>query len=304
VVVVGGCSRDEAPPETVYRVAVRIADVPPEFRAQRSFLEQRRHVEWVDPASGRWRIESRGPVEPGSREIEDATFIFTGSACVDLVEYGPSIREGSRRFLGPCVEDSVAFEPLQRYVRAGREPPVRVETKRAGYEFLLAVEETITPAEAESRRLFEVPETHFLNLSRELQPGERPTLPIRAYWLGPRIGARRALTTVEHRLGGEMGYTAFYVPASAGDSSHAYPGLDEYPAGEVQVTSSPLTDPIARKERARLQGEHAAEIALANGERARLLPGFRVRTKTTLVSLSGPIPKKRIRALAVQLRPL
>jgi hypothetical protein len=105
VVVVAGCSRDETPPkDTVYKLAVRIEDVPPESRAKRSFLEQRRHVEWVDPASGRWRIESRGPLEPGSREIEDATFIFTGSACVDLVEYGPSIREGSRRFLGPCVE--------------------------------------------------------------------------------------------------------------------------------------------------------------------------------------------------------
>jgi hypothetical protein len=101
-----------------------------------------------------------------------------------------------------------------------------------------------------------------------------------------------------------MVYTAFYVPASAGDSSHAYPGLDEYPGGEVQVTSSPLSDPIARNELARLQGERAAKIALANGERATLFPGFKIRTKTTLVSLSGPIPKKRIRAIAMQLRPL
>ena len=304
VLLLAGCGSDEgASEDVVYKVSVTATRVPAEFQQAARQLEQ---TEWVAPASGNWRVEYRIPAEPGSSEVDTLTKVYTGEACLNDPSYDtPSVRIGSRRFLQACAEDAVTARQVARYLREGDEPPDRFRVKRGRFEFLAVVEGTISAAEAERRRLFEI-DADGGNLAREVGAGKRPSLPVDAYWFGPNLGDREALTAIEDRGEDQIVYVTFYVPP--GEASNAYPGQDEYSPNEVQVVCKPLDDPIARKELQRLRRKKPRTITLAGGEKARLFAGvggergsaFAVVTPTTLVIVVGRLSPQS----AEQLRPL
>jgi hypothetical protein len=282
------CGGDEpAAHDAVYKVGVTMKDTRPEDPEDVAKLKHTAWVEWIDAVSGRWRIEVRSPREPGSSKVDSKTAIYTGSACFEDASYSPpSLRIGSRGFLGACADDSIALEELGRHLVDGREPPERFRGERGRVEFLATIVETISRAEAEERGLFETPE-HVADIARELEAGEPATLPIKAYWFGPNLANREAAGAVENRLSGEVAYTTFYLP------------------DEVQVVCRPLDDPTATKTLARLRSRTGTKATLNNGERA---TAFREGgalwfvTATTLVSVTGS--RGDVRALAASLRPV
>jgi hypothetical protein len=339
LVVVTGCGGAEAgapPRDVVYKVRVEITRVPPEFAREfpPSYRRQSSRVEWI-AADGRWRVETRGPAEPGSNDIGEATTIYAGSACVKHSSYDdvPSVRIGSDEFLGPCTQASVAFGSLRRYFAAGSEPPDRIRVERAGFHFLVTVKGSLSSAEAARRRLFEVPGGAGVNLTRELQPGERPTLPVTAYWLGARLENTKAVRAVELRSwqakpglirpGEEIEhhahvlYTTFYLPRGDSTRGGGLPGSMPVP-GEIHVGNEPIASPSAQRTLDVLDGRslgvnyprvRRARITLRNGERATLyfsanrdFSGFTVATQATLVTVSGRLARDEIPRVAIRLR--
>ncbi|HEV3407797.1 MAG TPA: hypothetical protein VG079_03835, partial [Gaiellaceae bacterium] len=146
------------------------------------------------------RIQVRSPTEPGSSKVDSKTAIDTGSLCFEDNSYGPpSLRMGSRGFLGACADDSIALEALRRHLADGREPPERFRGERGNVEFLATIVEAITRAEAEERGLFETPE-HGADIARERKPSQSRDDPIATKTLArlrARTGTRVTLNNRE-----------------------------------------------------------------------------------------------------------
>jgi hypothetical protein len=342
LVVLAGCGggTQGGSDSVVYKVSVTVSKLPPTLEPQDPGLSDFEQVEWVWPSAGAFRIEREAPAEPGSSEIAREATVCAWSACMRLASYRdrPSVRIGSLEFIRQWREASFALEPLRRQVSrdGAAEEPTELVARRGGVEFRLVIEGQISPAEAERRNLFDIPAGPDVDLDRELEVGERPTLPVKAYWFGPTLEHRQAVAAREHRLWGsppglyrpgrpsvtETAHVTFYVPPSEREKSNAVPGLDEYAEDEVQVFSQPLSEPIVERtlksyDGLRLTGAThrrvpRVRITLANGETATLFftgneetKGFSVLTEMTLVSVHGfRFNSKDAVALGRQLRPL
>jgi hypothetical protein len=342
LVVLAGCGggTQGGSDSVVYKVSVTVSKLQPKLEDEAPGLSDFEHVEWVWPSAGEFRIEREGPAEPGSSKIDRETTVCTRSACMKLASYDdrPLVRIGSPEFIRQWRDESFAFEPLRRQLSrdGGVEQPTELIVKRGALEFRLAVEGQISSAEAERRKLFVIPAGPDVNLDRELEVGERPTLPVGAYWFGPTLEHRQAVAAREHRLWGappgrlrpgsplvtETAHVTFYVPPSERHKSNAMPGLDEYAEDEVQVVSQPVGEPIVEQtlktyDRLTVPGATyrrvpRVRITLSDGNRATLFftdnqetRGFSVLTETTLVTVHGfRLDPKDAVALVRQLRPL
>jgi hypothetical protein len=342
LVFLAGCGggKQGGSDNVVYKVSVTVSKLSPKLEQQAGSLSDFEQVEWVWPSAGTFRLERDVPAEPGSSEIDREVTVCSRSACMRLASYDdrPSVRIGSPEFIRQWREESLALEPLRREVaRDGEvERPTELIAKRGGVEFRLVVEGQISSAEAERRKLFDLPAGPAVNVDRELDVGERPTLPVKAYWFGPTLEHREAVAEREYRLWGappglhrpgspsvpETAHVTFYVPPSERAKSNAIPGLEEYAEDEVQVVSQPLGEPIVEwtlktydgraGTGARYRRVPRVRITLSNGESATLYftdeqetKGFSILTKTTLVSVHGfRFDPKDAAALARQLRPL
>lgn len=315
-----------APPaDVVYRLSLRALDGPG------------KRTEWVDPRTGRWRIEQEGE-----------TIIFTGDSYVTVSESdGIAVRTGSPAYLGFLVERAISRRPLRSYV-AGRAQASGVDVKsvdgktrlkfRSGHSVVAAtIEETLSVADAESQGLFSIPGP-VRSTAREAPVGVASALPVRAYWLGPAAKGRTAVFATEHltplteellRSPGwserdeAVVHSTFYELPSAGGKSSALPG-QEGPEGEIRVVSQPIAAVVSQVAIQAYNGRNGdveyepwprETVTLASGEEAVVIPdradgigrirtGFAVITESTLINVVGPIAVKDMAALARRLRPL
>lgn len=318
----------EAPrSDVVYRLLLRAVDGPGG------------RTEWVDPQSGRWRIEEDGE-----------TIIYTGDSYITVSKSdGVAVRTGSPAYLGYLVERAMSTRPLLSYV-SGRPEESGVDVKASadgktqlhfslGEKALVVatVEKTISPAAAESLGLFTV-STPARTIAREVRVGVPATIPVRAYWFGPSLGRRAAVFATEHftpltddllkspgwsERDEAIVYSTFYELPSAEGKNSALPDQDP-PPGELRVVSQPVTAAVAQVAIQAYNGRNGdleyapwprKKVTLANGEQAvviadradslgRIRAGFAVITETTLVNVVGRVSVEEISALAEQLRPL
>jgi hypothetical protein len=281
-------------------------------------------TEIVAPLSGHCRRE-----DPGEHvEIAGGRT----RAIVDRTT-GVSIRTGSPEFVfGRLGDRCSALTPIRE--RLARGEATHAGTlfgfERDGIAVTARVEEEMTARGAAERRLFAVPLERLLTYDLERVVGARPSLPIRAYWFGRSFAGRRATRAIEHfdyyadqleRRRPTLVYMLFYqLP---GSRLGGKPG-ERNPPGEIQVTSQPLDQRLARNTLAAINGVNGGmrtkpwprrRITLANGERATLVParwesagrirnGFLVITRRTLVSVVFRVRLTDIPALARRLRPI
>lgn len=307
---------------------------------------------YVALASGERRQES------GDRMYVSAGGVY---AVLDRASDRTYRRIGSRSFLGYLDDFPDSALAVRQYVHgdatlANRGVDVRAVTRsdgkvhlralREGQEvFRVTIERQISDQEAEAAGLFstDTPTTTGITLDRELPVGQRPTLPIEAYWFGPqferaRLGSARAVTALEHQrrrsaieaaaevVGGDRAdvsiHVTFYELPGVVRSS-AEPG-EPTPSGEVQVVSQPVATPHAEAVIAAMNGRNGditypawprSEITLADGTKAVVVPamfegagparpGFSVITDSTLVNVTGEFAVEEIPTIAASLRPL
>ena len=336
-----GAEKGEEDQALVYEVRVEVTGVSKARSSgvPLSHWQRFEHTEWL-ASDGRWRRETRGRPEPGSEDIDETTDIYAGSACVQERSYDdlPTVRIGSKPFLGSCAERSPTARALERYLASGDEPPDSFRVHGNGFEFRATVVRSLTLAEASQGGLFEIPTGERVNLTRELDPGEEPALALEPYWFGPEIVdavAVRALelrfwepapgraSSVESRgestLQRTLLYTVYYAPKTPRSSDAGLPGKDALP-GEIQVGSQPIDAKPAQRTLDVYDGESLGvryprvpreKIVLAGGEPATLYfsanqdwDGFDVATESTLVTVVGSFPRAQIPGLATRLRAL
>lgn len=292
-------------------------------------------TEWVAPVSGRWRIEA------------DRTYVYTGGAYIVLTDgEGAYVRTGSASFLGTLPGRAVSREPLHAYltgdsagVTATKLPDGRTELgfRRGTISYVAVIEEKISAADAEARKLFSVPVDRVTSSTTERRVGERTAQTVSAYWLGTVYSRWRATTAVEQYAGPSpdqrsrespprepvTSYVVFYELASARGKSSALPG-QRPPPGEIRVLSQSVTSWVAQRAIAAYNGRNGdlryrpwprTTVILPSGEKATVIPdfsagaaplrrGFAVITKTALVNVSGSFKPAAISAVAQRLRPL
>lgn len=292
-------------------------------------------TEWVAPVSGRWRIEA------------DRTYVYTGGAYVVLTGGDSAyVRTGSAAFLGALPSRAVSRDALRTYLAGGsagvgatRLPDGRTELgfRRGTISYVAVIEEKISAAEAEARKLFGVPLEQVTSSTTERRVGERPAQPLPVYWLGRTYFRWKAIAAVEQYAGPSpdqrsrelrprvpvTSYVVFYELASARGKSSALPG-ERPPAGEIRVLSQSVTSWVARRAIEAYNGRNGGlryrpwprtTLTLSSGEKAVLIPdlsegatavrrGFAVITKTALVNVSGSFKLAVIPAIAQGLRPL
>jgi hypothetical protein len=311
----------------------------------------RLRTEWISPATGEWRFEEDGRVKIYSRGRY---------AVIDPIT-GASVRSGSARIMGYLAIGAVALEPLKLYISGKREGSVSERTRevritisssgamalrfrRDGVPLRGVVTNTMRTDEAEALGLFDVPLDQAISTTTERPLGSRPTLPVRAYWLGREFAGRRATTTMEFardvpaamaRVGANAdrlsarAYVTMYELPSAGLASSAVPGRLP-PQGEIMIVSQPLSLALSQANvRAMngVNGEHEYApwprevVTLVNGERATIVPNladgvqtvrsgeeqvwqFAVITEQTLTWVSGGFDLRSIGEVAAQLRPV
>jgi hypothetical protein len=256
-------------------------------------------TEWVAPTTGSFRSE--GMDCSGSDYLR---IYSNGRYLSSLAGQPTSVRIGSRAFIGSNADESAS---LQVIASAGdpQVGDVLEWTSGNGLPYSVTVEEVVPLAEAQRRGLFDVQVERADFIDRQLKPGAKPTLPMKAYWFGPRIAGLRAFVASELRNDDGLIYiTCYGNPAeiSAG-KTHCLPSRDE-PTREVQVVSQTVTGKLAKRELARLEGTGPGRrIRLANREDALLYRGAVV-TSTTLITLSNVAGKLSLRRQASKLRPL
>jgi hypothetical protein len=310
----------------VYRLLVRAVDAPGT------------RTEWIDVESGAWRIEEG-----------EETAIFTGDSYVTMSALdGVAVRTGSSAYLGSLADRAVSRPALASYLAdAAKDAGVEVSATTSGKTELqfragaiplkATIAERITAAEAAKRDLFTVP-ANPRTMATEVPVGVAASIPVRAYWFGPSVDGRDAVTAVEHftpltdellsspgwgRRDGAIVHETFYELPSAEGKSSALPGQSA-PDGEIMVVSQPLRAPVAQAAIDAYNGTNGdleyepwprQTVTLANGEQAVLIPDrgegtgrvrafFAVITATTLVNVVAPVATEDMAALAQQLRPL
>jgi hypothetical protein len=239
---------------------------------------------WIAPARGSWRVQEGAT----SAVVDGATYERTGPS-------GGYLRRGlTRAFLGDrarlTVADAIDLYASGRHeavvsghrleVTGRRELAVRLD----GRPFLtLRLVRTYTRAQ----ELFAIDPRDAATSDVELRPGAAPSVPVRAYWLGPKDGT----TAFEHRA------------ARPQDDSVTvrYRGL--------QVRSEPAESAQASRDLGLYRTWTARPIRLADGTRASLYTfhgGLALLAGDTLVTVLGPARASdaaRLRALPAPLAP-
>jgi hypothetical protein len=241
-------------------------------------------TEWIAPATGSWRQETVDCSR--SRNL----YVYSDRRFSSLYEGHPrDVRIGSPAFLAPNVDDSMSLRVIGSAddLQVGEVLHGRAAT---GIAYSVKVEERIPLSEARRRGLFRVRVEEGDWLTRELEPGARPTLPVKAYWFGPALAGRRAFAAQELRNDdGVLHITCYGDPAEiAAKKTHCLPSRGE-PRREFQVVSQSLTGKLAQRELARLERAGPGRpIHLSNGEQA-VLYRRGVVTSTTLITISGSL---------------
>jgi hypothetical protein len=296
-----GCSDESAPSPSenlVYKVSVVSLDG--------QAVEGR--IEWVAPATGQWRIEQEGTTG------EKSVLIYSKPRWANVGHY---VAVGSPRFIAGYADESLTLEPLRRHLASGGKASGTVRTTFHGHELELVIEEHLTEREAERQGLFTISTASATTVVRELSVGARPSLPIKPYWFGPRIGEAQAVIATQTRSHGpSYRYDVYYELPSAGGKSGALPN-EVPPPGEIQAISLPLRRGVPHQIVEQYKLSKYSPIVLADGERATFFPfpaagsseaGFAIATKTTLVQVLGPavtlLVEEERADLAARLRPL
>src|SRR5919106_2225932 len=230
---------------------------------------------WAAPSTGAWRAE--GVDASGVRQVH---VYSKGAYFRSIGENDTSASVGSDAFLGPDGREPGFLAALREREPLG--PGDVVEGMR--------IEERISLAEVERRGFCSVPVTEAAWIYRELEPGEKPTVDVEAYWFGPTLAGRKAFFASELSSPDETVHVTCYGDPQelAHAKSHCLPGQGE-PRRELQVVSRPLGDQLAGREVARLERDGTGRaIRLANGEEALLYDGA-ILTETTLVTVAGRI---------------
>ena len=311
--------RGEAPTGDVYRLNVKPQSPRTEY-PRGIPLTIGPTTEWIEPASGRWRIDRPKPA---------ATDIYDGRSRAWI--QGPDVTVWSRLrgFLGSANRETVSGRALAAYLAGVPETEyVRVErswrgpvelhfSHRPEGDVVVEIAAAISSEEADRRGVFAIPHRRATSTETERPPGAAPTIDVRPYWFGERVLGRMATATVERYdrplPGGFRNetYTVYYE----------YPGEDPSawaggwpPPGEIAVTSRRPDSALARGASGRAPGP-SFHITLRSGERANVaresgggtefgLTCFSIRTKTTFVTVAGQFPETRIPAVARLLRPV
>jgi hypothetical protein len=295
-------------------------------------------VEWISPAGSEWRVE-----------LGDETVIFTGTSYIRTSQgEGTYVRTGSPEFLGYLTDMAVSERAVRSYLNGtAAQEGVEVATtssgqtelrfKHNGRPAVARIERLLSPQDVQAEQLFAEP-AQVRTRATEMSAAEPSSLPLRAYWFGPTVADRVAVTAVDHHtpLTPELLATpgwgpsdeaivhmVFYEKPSAKGRSSALPGQMP-PAGEFQVVSEPVDSEAARSDIEAFNGRNGdleyppwprETVTLASGEEAVVIPdlgegsgpvraGFAVITPTTLVYVHGSVRLADIPALAAQLRPL
>jgi hypothetical protein len=296
-----GCSGESAPTPAknlVYRVSVVALDG--------QAVDGR--IEWVAPATRQWRVEQEGTAG------EESVLIYSPPRWTNEGHY---VAVGSADFIAGYADGSIALEPLRTHLASGGDGSGTVHGTLDGHKVELVIEEHITQPEARRRGLFRISLANTTTVVQELAIGAKPSLSIRPYWFGPKVGEAEALIATETRSHGpSYRHDVYYELPSANGKSSALPN-EVPPPGEIQVLSSPVRRADASPTVKQYMLSKHARIVLANGERATFFPfpaagsseaGFAVLTKTTLVHVVGPtvtpLVEEERAALAARLRPL
>lgn len=289
-----------------------------------------RWTEWIDAASGAWRMEAAGSVR-----------IFAGrSYVVDDGPAGVSIRTGSPGFLGTLRDLAVTRDAVRARTPARLQVGMILTFTRRQMRIRARVVERMSRAAADRRRVFAARAEPNERLT-ERPAGARPSIPVRAYWFGASAMGRDAVTSVEAvirrtreqaRIGispqhEAVAYVTLYERPDARGASSAQPGTPP-PADELQVVNVSVDSPGAQGAISAFNGRNddlvyepwpRFGVQLANGEPATVVPdqsepadlrrpdvfaAFSVITATTLVSVTGVLTIEEIRELAQQLVPL
>jgi hypothetical protein len=295
-------------------------------------------LEWVSPAGGQWRVE-----------LGDETVIFNGTSYIRTAEgEGTYVRTGSPEFLGYLRDMAASERAVRSYLRGtAAQEGVQVATTPSGQTELrfthrgraavARIERFLSSQEVEAEQVFAEP-AQVRTRATEMPAAEPSRLPVRAYWFGPTVADRAAVTAVDHHTpvtpellatpgwgptDEAIVHMIFYEKPSAKGRSSALPG-EMAPAGEFQVVSEPVDSEAAKSDIQAFNGRNGdleyppwprEKVTLANGEEALVIPdmgegtgpvraGFAVITPTTLVYVHGSVRLVDIPALAAQLRPL
>jgi hypothetical protein len=288
-------------------------------------------TEWLDVEAGRWRLEDR-----------DRTLIYTGSDYAVIEGASGYLRQGSPEFIGGLGSLAPGMEALRAQLadRSASLAPGSVVFElesEGGVKLEATVVSAISTFEADARGLFAVPVDRITTTATEVALGRPTSLPVSPYWFGETVGDHSAVTAVEHetRLTDALraegwserdateDYVVFYELGSAEGRSSALPGQDQ-PAGEIQVSSQPITLPAAQGAIDAANGRNGdlrykpwprTTVRLPTGEKVIVIPdagegggpvraGFLVVTDETLVKVTGEFTLREIENLAAQLRPV
>jgi hypothetical protein len=130
--------------------------------------------------------------------------------------------------------------------------PVTVYRGEGGLVVRAKLIRQLSPREVRSQRIFIIPRRSATVTATERQVGSRPAHGGPAYWFGPSVAGRLAVTVVEHQSLANVAprkdvsaYIVFYERPSVGKRTSAQPGQAP-PEGELQVISRSITEPAAQ----------------------------------------------------------
>ncbi len=302
--------------------------------------------EWASLATGTWRTDR-----------EDQTFISGDDSYVVIDAETGSVyhRKGSPSFIGVLHDAPEGVLALRAHLKG--DPTLsnlgfelRVGKNSAGkttldavdnageLAFSVTIDQRVSDEEAEAAHLLDTTPSRPEVTDTELAVGAAPTVGVTAYWFGRMLdGKWHAAAAVQHTRtrteaqiaagmsprGEAQAYVVLYERAGVLTTS-AHPGGKTRPAGELQVTSEPVSTAHAQGLVDAFNGRNGDEtyapwprsiVTLADGQSATVVPsqfdgdgqvrdGFFVITPTTLVSVTGEVAFADIQALAANLRQL
>lgn len=250
-------------------------------------------LEWVSPATGAWRAKE------GTRTMVYRPGFYASVSSAQ----GTYVRAGSDKFLGYLRDGAVSLRPigaqsggLTRSVRRAPMRPGGTTTFNRGHARVTVRalgEDQLSAASA--RTLFTPGLENVSRTAIEVAPGTRPTLPVKAYWLGLSAFGRMARMSVEYRkvrtpreLAAGLtrrleatAYMTFYELPTAMTTS-AVPGSTP-PAGEIQIVNQPRDLPLSQAALAAFDGINGdlrydpwprEKVTLKSGESATVIPNF------------------------------
>jgi hypothetical protein len=291
-----GLRRASAPPSASSKTVVYRAAV-----VYRQHGRVYRRLEWVSPSTGEWKIRE------GKRTILHRPGLYVSMS----PSLGTYVRTGSPTFLGHLQESALSLRPIKAYGVYSRNARSGITKRGSLYTFMRGHAQVSvrvlghrTLSDTQARQLFEPRLPLVTRRAAEVAPGAKPTLPVRAYWLGPAAYGRVAQTSVQYtrvrtplekRIGANSGrrearaYITFYEVPEAGETSSAVPSQTP-PAEEIQIVNQPISLPLSQATIAAFNGTNGdlryepwprETIMLKDGETATVVPNIGEGTEGT-----------------------